>query len=198
MIVKERKDIVKEIKMKAKRANQRLREIEKRGLTNSSVAYNDVQQLQFDNKNYMTFTDKGEIKFNTALTNRDDSELKEELRKLDKFLNAKTSTKSGIERAFKNQYESYIEKYPEQNLSFDEFNSIYSSSLIKSFLDIYQSDELTNILDNTISNSIEDIERVLRNVGFTGKEEIPLKKIKEEFEKQKKLITDEDIYEGIL
>ena len=146
----------------------------------------------------MAFTDKGEIKFNTALTNRDDSELKEELRKIDKFLNAKTSTKSGIDRAFKNQYESYIEKYPEQNLSFDEFNSIYSSSLIKSFLDIYQSDELTNILDNTISNSIEDIERVLRNVGFTGKEEIPLKKIKEEFEKQKKLITDEDIYEGIL
>ena len=198
MIIKERKDLVKEIKAKAKRANQRLREIEKRGLTNSSVAYNDIQQLQFDNKNYMTFTDKGEIKFNTALTNRDYSELKEELRKIDKFLNAKTSTKIGIDRAFKNQYKSYIEKYPEQNLSFDEFNSIYSSSLIKSFLDIYQSDELINILDNTISSSIEDIERVLRNVGFTGKEEIPLKKIKEEFEKQKKLIADEDIYDGIL
>lgn len=198
MYTKQRKELVKEIKTKAKKANQRLRELEKRGLTNSSVSYNDVQQLVFDNKNYMSFTDKGEIKFNTALSGRDETELKEELRKIDKFLNAKTSTKSGIDRAFKNQYESYIEKYPEQNLSFDEFNSIYSSALIKSFLDIYQSDELTHILDNTISNSIDDIERVLRNVGFTGKEEIPLKKIKEEFEKQNKLITDEDIYEGIL
>ena len=74
----------------AKRANTRLRAIEKADLTKTS-AYENVRRMVFDDSNYNAYTKKGEIKFRTVLSKMSESELKEHQRVIEDFVQSKSS-----------------------------------------------------------------------------------------------------------
>ena len=67
----------------AKRANTRLRAIEKANLTNTS-AYENVRRMGFDDSKYISYTKNGEIKFRTDVSKMSESELKEHQRVIDR------------------------------------------------------------------------------------------------------------------
>ena len=68
----------------AKRANTRLRAIEKANLTNTS-AYENVRRMVFDDSKHIAYTKKGEIKFRTDVSKMTESELKEHQRVIEDF-----------------------------------------------------------------------------------------------------------------
>ena len=133
-------DIIKDVK----RANQRLRELEKQGLANESKAYQYIMKkanknLASDTKVKMfSITRSGQIKFRTDL-----AKLKQEnknvyramLKNLEGFLEAKTSTKIGIEEAHRKSYKKF--KDEGYTGSFDEWSDMWSNyefeQLVKKF-----------------------------------------------------------------
>lgn len=93
----------------AKRANQRLRELEKRGLSGVSGTYRLVQAAAYSGEEYTRKTAKGQIAFKTekGRLTRSDEDIKREFEKLNKFLNAKTSTATGLESVWKPAHDKY-------------------------------------------------------------------------------------------
>ena len=83
---------------KTRRANRRLRELEKSGFDNSSNAYRYVRTLAYDDRGITSFTSTGKIKFRTDTKKMTEEELKEQLAYLDNFLTAKTSTVGGHQK----------------------------------------------------------------------------------------------------
>lgn len=93
-----------QIASNAKRANQRLREMERAGLETLSPAYQEVKGLFYlqdiiDETDIFSLTKNGQIKFRTDIS-RVARESPEKLRllqqRLESFLNARTSTVKGI------------------------------------------------------------------------------------------------------
>lgn len=83
-----------ELASKVKRANQRLRELEKQGLENSP-AYKAAERIALKG-NYLTGTTKaGQIKFNTNIRNLSELKRRDLEREVDRFLAAETSTTKG-------------------------------------------------------------------------------------------------------
>ena len=133
-------DIIKDVK----RANQRLRELEKQGLANESKAYQYIMKkanknLAGDTKVKMfSITRSGQIKFRTDL-----AKLKQEnknvyramLKNLEGFLESKTSTKIGIEDAHRKSYKKF--KDEGYTGSFNEWSDMWSNyefeQLVKKF-----------------------------------------------------------------
>lgn len=94
----ERLDSLKaEVRKLAKRANQRMVRIERWESDNSSYAYNNAQDY---------LESKGRNRFKENPTKMTESELQSELYRINKFLEAKTSTKSGTLEVIKNKKET--------------------------------------------------------------------------------------------
>ena len=105
-----RSDIASDVAPMAKRANQRLRELEKRGLTEASHAYRYVERLTFDADSATAHDKKGHVKWNTNTRGKTYQQLQHEKAELERFLNeAKTSTVKGTKAQFEKGYKTYAE-----------------------------------------------------------------------------------------
>ena len=89
----------------AKRANTRLRAIEKANLTKTS-AYENVRRMGFDDSKHITYTKNGEIKFRTDVSRMSESELKEHQRVIEDFLQSKSSKVGEIKKRRQNAYDN--------------------------------------------------------------------------------------------
>ena len=58
---------VAQLQSMVKRANQRLRQLEKSGISKSSVAYQKIQGQAYGNDLFFSTTNKGQFKFNTNI-----------------------------------------------------------------------------------------------------------------------------------
>ena len=193
------KELKAGIQSLAKVANQRLRQLEKSNKATSSPAYKYIERLAFDaSKTKGTSTDKysfigetkwGEIKFNTATTKMNQSQLRQEFSFLQRFLNTKTSTVSGVKKNIQKGYEKFKEQYEKATGSTlgDGSIELWGDALFKHFSEIYGSDEAENFMQQIDSAhlSISEVHEILRKSGFSlnsGYDEVPLSTIYENFD----------------
>lgn len=162
-----RGDIASDVATMAKRANQRLRELEKRGLTEASHAYRYVERLEFDADSATAHDKKGRIKWNTNTRGKSYQQLQHEKAELERFLNqAKTSTVRGTLAQFEKGYQTYAEKAAtagRQAVDRSTYGDIWRMRNIKRAKEIYGSSETIRIVERAQARglSIEEIDRQL-------------------------------------
>ena len=121
-----------EFSKQVKKANQRLREIEKRGLTKDSSAYKNAlglkQYSDINNMGYFGTTKKGQFKFATDLKRiqKDPEAYKAYKELVRSFLRSHTSTVSGIKKiqASKKKYKALFDKQFQDVLAKHKMNKI--------------------------------------------------------------------------
>ena len=193
------KELKAGIQSLAKVANQRLRQLEKSNKAASSPAYKYIERLAFDaSKTKGTGADKysfigetkwGEIKFNTATTKMSQSQLRQEFSFLQRFLNTKTSTVSGVKKNIEKGYEKFKEQYEKATGSTlgEGTIELWGDALFKHFSEIYGSDEAENLMQQIDSSDLSnsEVHGILRKSGFSlnsGYDEVPLSTIYENFD----------------
>ena len=193
------KELKAGIQSLAKTANQRLRQLEKSNKATSSPAYKYIERLAFDaSKTKGTGADKysfigetkwGKIKFNTATTKMSQSQLREEFSFLQRFLNTKTSTVTGVKKNIEKGYEKFKEQYEKATGSTLGEGSIelWGDALFKHFSEIYGSDEAENLMQKIDAEnlSLSEVHVIFRKSGFslnTGYDEVPLSQTYDNFD----------------
>ena len=173
---------------KTKRANRRLRDLERSGITSSSNAYRYIERLAYDDddKNIISFTSTGKIKFRTDTKKMSEKELKQQLSYLDNFLSAKTSTVGGVKRKYKKAYETFSKNENNIKLSFDEFIDEYDYQELVNYQKIYGSSAMQELVSNYDVETAKDIaEKVLKRIEKRGEVSLEeIEKIKKQFKKE--------------
>ena len=150
----------------AKRANTRLRAIEKANLTNTS-AYENVRRMGFDDSKHIAYTKKGEIKFRTDVSKMTESELKEHQRVIEDFLQSKSSKAGEIKKRRQQAYDKWKNEKERQGQNIDmdvnEFSEFWELSIIKKLKDAYGSEEVEYMVitygESTVIETIQEMEK---------------------------------------
>ena len=150
----------------AKRANTRLRAIEKANLTKTS-AYENVRRMGFDDSKHIAYTKKGEIKFRTDVSKMTESELKEHQRVIEDFLQSKSSKVGEIKKRRQQAYDKWKKEKERQGQNIDmdvnEFSEFWELSIIKKLKDAYGSEEVEYMIitygESTVIETIEEMEK---------------------------------------
>ena len=150
----------------AKRANTRLRAIEKANLTKTS-AYENVRRMGFDDSNSISYTKKGEIKFRTDVSKMSESELKEHQRVIEDFLQSKSSKVGEIKKRRQQAYNKWKKEKERQGQKVDmdvnEFSEFWELSIIKKLKDAYGSDEVEYMVltygESAVIETIEEMQK---------------------------------------
>lgn len=164
------------IRSYAKTANQRLRELEKQGLSKASNAHRYVtNQYNLGDKIYSTDS-SGRAKFNTNLRKVDLETLRREALELDTFLHqAKTSSVKGT----RNMYQKTLNELQRndnplvakffKNMSIDDMGEFWENATTKQWIKMYGSEVVIEIyqkvLDNNSSVSdFRDVAEIMKNI----------------------------------
>ena len=150
----------------AKRANTRLRAIEKANLTKTS-AYENVRRMGFDGSNSIAYTKKGEIKFRTDVSKMSETELKEHQQIIEDFLQSKSSKVGEIKKRRQKAYDKWKKEKERQGQNIDmdvnEFSEFWELSIIKKLKDAYGSVEVEVMVlsygESTVIETIEEMEK---------------------------------------
>ena len=150
----------------AKRANTRLRAIEKANLTKTS-AYEYVRRLGFDDSKNIAYTKKGEIKFRTDVSKMSETELKEHQRVIEDFLQSKSSKAGEIKKRRQRAYEKWKKEKERQGQNIDmdvnEFSEFWELSVIKKLKNAYGSVEVEVMVltygESTVIETIQEMEK---------------------------------------
>ena len=150
----------------AKRANTRLRAIEKANLTNTS-AYENVRRMGFDDSKHIAYTKKGEIKFRTDVSKMSESELKEHQRVIEDFLQSKSSKVGEIKKRRQQAYDKWKKEKERQGQTIDmdvnEFSEFWELSIIKKLKNAYGSEEVEYMVltygESTVIETITEMEK---------------------------------------
>ena len=169
---------------RARRANQRLRELEKRDMT-GSTAYRYLER-HAQNMSGLRHTKNGYIRFKVgAGKNATKTELASALAQIESFLDAKTSTVKGINQAYRKSYESLLKNnnMSGSQLSFNEYTDIMEADNLNSFKKQFysafvamisnktksvSSGEIRKIIEGSAGRTLKDIEEDDKNAGGTG------------------------------
>ena len=150
----------------AKRANTRLRAIEKANLTNTS-AYENVRRMGFDDSKHIAYTKNGEIKFRTDVSKMTESELKEHQRVIEDFLQSKSSKVGEIKKRRQQAYNKWKKEKERQGQNVDmdvnEFSEFWELSIIKKLKDAYGSEEVEYMVltygESVVIETIQEMEK---------------------------------------
>lgn len=153
----------------AKRANTRLRAIEKANLTNTS-AYQNIRRMGFDDSKYISYTKKGEIKFRTDVSKMSETELKEHQRIIEDFLQSKSSKVSEIKKRRQQAYDKWKKEKERQGQNIDmdvnEFSEFWELSNIKKLKDNLGSDEVELLVTEYGEKSVMETLKELEKMGI--------------------------------
>lgn len=153
----------------SKTANQRLRQIERAGLTGASNAHRYIEGRAYDEESYMDKTKKGEMKFRTNYRDTTLNSLREQMGELQAFLfKSKTSTVSGVKNKYLKGYESAKQNNPELfgNMSFDEFGDLWNTFNMKQIIKMYGSDIAVKFINEAESQGLsqDDINEIMSSI----------------------------------
>lgn len=147
-----RGELEKVVSSWAKRANEALRELERKGMT-SSNSYGYLRGEEAMGVSYMDKTKKGEIKFNTKIKKQTINQLKQEASQLQTFIfYAKTYTPTGTKARFENQYKSYVKTVGRRNgqpMEFGEFMKNFSMSSFRKAVEMWGSEQAFEVYSGT-------------------------------------------------
>lgn len=153
----------------AKRANTRLRAIEKAKLTKTS-AYENVRRLGFDGSKNIAYTKKGEIKFRTDVSKMSESELKEHQRVIEDFLQSKSSKVGEIKKRRQQAYDKWKKEKERQgqtvDIDIDEFTEFWELSNIKKLKDNLGSDEVELLVSQYGEKNVMETLKELEKMGI--------------------------------
>ena len=141
------KQLINYIKSVGKAQNQRLRELEKRDLAKSSVAYKYLmKEKKRDNVN-LTLTQKGQIKFDLKTKGLTKNELLERAKFIRDFSETKTSTVSGIKASQEFSFEKFKKQYKEVTGEefkgdFSDYSDLYTDTIVQEYSKMYGSEEV--------------------------------------------------------
>ena len=175
----------------AKRANTRLRAIEKANLTNTS-AYENVRRMGFDDSKHIAYTKNGEIKFRTDVSKMSESELKEHQRVIEDFLQSKSSKVGEIKKRRQQAYDKWKKEKERQgqniDMDIDEFSEFWELSNIKKLKDSLGSDEVELLVseygEKNVMEMLEELEKMGINISSLSPQSIRTNI--ENFDKHKK------------
>lgn len=176
---------------KTRRANRRLRDLERSGLSDSSNAYRYVKRLVYDGDrdNTTDVSSTGKIKFRTDIKNMSFTELKKQLSVLDSFLTSKTSTVGGIKRKYEQAYDSFKKSDKDnENVSFEDYIEMYDSKALVEFQLVYGSKVMQELVQEYGIDIASQIASEVLKENKKRKEEISLEeieRIKSKFKKGK-------------
>ena len=134
-----------EVEKLAKRANQRLRELEKQEITESSRAYQVTARKVYDGLPGYIQTKAGNIAFDRSVKSKTIQELEDELVELKHFLDSgavHTSTVRGYKKQLEQSYKGYLEtmgmtdekgKPSEGATTFEEYQQMFYSEKNRAF-----------------------------------------------------------------
>ena len=154
----------KALEVEAKKANTRLRSIEKSGLAKQSKAYGAIRNYGMDNRQFIKTDKTGNLRFNRSIKGRTREELQEELNQLHEFLyKSKTSTVKGIKQNKKRIKEATARQNATgtksqavqdffNNMSEEEFEHFWEMKNIKRLYDMVGSDETVRIIELAKNN----------------------------------------------
>ena len=125
-----------EVETKAKRANQRLRQLEKSGIDESSRAYQVTARNVYDGLPGYVTTRAGNIAFDRRLKNKTIEDLEKELKELDKFLDPgtiHTSTVRGYKESLRKSFEGYKRSTGDKDITFSEYQQMFGDEQNRNF-----------------------------------------------------------------
>ena len=163
----------------AKKANTRLRALEKANLTNTS-SYQNVRRMGFDDSKNITYTKNGEIKFRTDVSKMSETELKEHQRIIEDFLQSKSSKVGEIKKRRKQAYEKWKKEKERQgqniDMDVDEFSEFWELSNIKKLKDSLGSDEVELLIseygEKNVMETLEELEKMGINISSLSPQSI--------------------------
>ena len=153
-------------------ANKRARALEEKDLYRASNAYNWLERHVYDNKNTKIYVkDKqGRPKFNTNISKMSFQELKSASAEASKFIEAKTSTVSGIKEMYLKGYNTYKKNHMNDSnyLSFEEYSEFWKSGLVQNYSKIFGSDQVVRLSQAMEAEdlSVKELEQILEEGGF--------------------------------
>lgn len=173
------KTLQKALEVEAKKANTRLRALEKTGASKQSNAYKAIRDYAEDNRQFVRSDKTGNIRFNRSIKGRTREELQEELNQLQSFLyESKTSTATGIKQTKKRVKEATAKQNATgtksqavqdffNNMSEEDFDRFWKLNNLKKLYDMYGSDETVRIIESVKSNKYigEDMELLDQALG---------------------------------
>ena len=151
-----RKDLNKRVRQLVKRANQRLTEIEKRGISGQSRAYEYVSS-ELPNRYFLTqvvnkkSTGRAGLKFRTNIGSLKTSEVEQIKTAVESFLSAKTSTIVGIQDVQKKAKNAFIEQFGEETykqFEKQDFENFMSGEMWKKAYNKWGSDEINTAMSS--------------------------------------------------
>lgn len=125
-------DLRDEVEKLAKRANQRLREIESKGLAESSAAYRAVERRVYDKQAGYQVSRQGNITFSRKFKTMTRGQMVKLKKELTSFLQTSTSTVTGYKSAREKAYQTYTQRY-NSTMSKEEYNRFWGSESVKTF-----------------------------------------------------------------
>lgn len=125
-----------EVETKAKRANQRLRQLEISGINESSRAYQVTARKAYDGIPGYTQTRAGNIAFDRRVKSKTIEELEAELRELDAFLDPGTmltTTVRGYKESLRKSFEGYKRSTGDKDITFSEYQQMFGDEQNRNF-----------------------------------------------------------------
>ena len=125
-----------EVDTKAKRANQRLRQLEKSGIDESSRAYQVTARNVYDGLPGYVTTRAGNIAFDRRFKSKTIEDLEKELKELDKFLDQgtiHTSTVRGYKESLRKSFEGYKRSTGDKDITFSEYQQMFGDEQNRNF-----------------------------------------------------------------
>lgn len=155
-----------------KAANQRLRELEKQGLQNSSAAYRYIQKIHKMDDYATSTTGAGQIKFNLRVRGRSFDELRHMVATIDDFMEAKSSTTGGVKDIYRQAAETFEEHYEGKftKEDYSKFTEAMSYTLFRNFERIYGSQlaiEYVEHAQGKLGLTWGEMEEAIRSTGFS-------------------------------
>lgn len=160
-----RADLAREVAKMAKTANQRLRELEKQGIGKASNAYRYMERLHYDKDNATATDSSGRMKFNTNFRGKSYQEIQHEAAEIKRFLEAKTSTKTGVDAKYLRGYQTFQQNAEgTENMTYSDFSEMMKSETMKKLKKAYGSDVIVRMSKRlSAGEKWEDIESVIKD-----------------------------------
>ena len=160
----------KNLKRQAKKANRRMRELESKGY--NSPAYKAVQ-AQLEMMGVRKTTAKGR-RFSESGKATDQNDLRQQLSVIEKFLNSKTSTRTGYEEYRQNIYESASKSYDfdKYGISQSDYEELLESLpdetsdrqyYISYYIEVMEAYTVKLERDKANANTFKEVERIEEN-----------------------------------
>ena len=127
---------VQDLEKLAKRANQRLRQLEKSGVADTSQAYRALMMKAYDNVGAMKLNAEGKPVFRRDYSKMSTAELAELSEGLESFFGLKTTTVRGTKSAAERSYRTFAERQKERGetpISKQEYKNLWTSTATKAF-----------------------------------------------------------------